>query len=142
MASEQDNRYVFAAMWRSMASSRRSMLPRRWAIGEAERQKLGIRRARYAQRESAFGECTQGSGVSLSIVSGAARPWRLNRLPHLKVKPPQNFWTAMPAYDPRQPISDNDLEAPRYGPRFRITVSADERFEGAKRALLTMEGVL
>ena len=78
------------------------MLPRRWAIGEAERQKLGIRRARYAQRESAFGECTQGSGVSLSIVSGAAGPWRLNRLPHLKVKLPRNFWTAMPALDPER----------------------------------------
>jgi len=35
--------------------------------------------------------------VSLRIVSGAARPRRLNQLPNLKVKPPQNFWTAMPA---------------------------------------------
>ena len=40
---------------------------RRSGTAEARR-----RRARYAQRESAFGECTQGSGVSLSIVSGAA----------------------------------------------------------------------
>ena len=41
-----------------------------------------------------------GSTVSLSIISGAARPRRFNRLPHLKVKPPQNLRAAMAAFDP------------------------------------------
>ena len=41
--------------------------------------------------------------VSLTIVSGAAGPWRINRLPHLKVKLPRNFWTAMPACSPPLP---------------------------------------
>ncbi len=42
-----------------------------------------------------------GSTVSLSIISGAARPRRFNRLPHLKVKPPQNLRAAMAAFDPK-----------------------------------------
>ena len=37
------------------------------------------------------------------MVNGATRPRRLNRLPHLKVKPTQYFWTAKTASDPDLP---------------------------------------
>ena len=63
------------------------------------------------------------STVSLSIVSGAARPRRFNRLPHLKVKPPQYFWTAMTAIDPSIPCgwgtSRKSMDVPLL-PSFRL----------------------